>query len=73
MGLEWNRKHPEKIAKYNYRCAYCGKQCALTVDHVIPISKGGKHSPNNVVPACIGCNDRKGIKLWTPKVFRKAS
>ena len=60
------------IRKYNYRCAYCGKRCYLTQDHIIPLNKDGKHSPNNVVPACSECNTKKGIKLWQPKVFRRA-
>ena len=44
-------------------CLYCGKQyaeSALTRDHVIPISKGGKDRWRNVVTACRSCNTRKG-------------
>lgn len=59
------------VRKYNYRCAYCGKRCVLTQDHVIPVSKKGEHSPYNVVPACAECNSKKGVKLWKPRVFRK--
>jgi hypothetical protein len=51
------------LAEANGHCAYCGKQTEhLTLDHVIPLSKGGQHSANNVVPACGHCNDSKGIK-----------
>lgn len=60
------------IRRYNYRCAYCGKRCILTQDHVVPVSKGGEHSPYNIVPACIECNIKKGVKLWQPRIFRKA-
>lgn len=59
------------VRKYNYRCAYCGRKCYLTVDHVIPVSKGGEHSPCNIVPACVECNSKKGVKLWKPKMFRR--
>ncbi|MGE0529080.1 MAG: HNH endonuclease, partial [Bdellovibrionales bacterium] len=34
----------------------------LTVDHVIPLSKGGRHEWTNVVTACSECNNRKGDK-----------
>ncbi|MCK5604322.1 HNH endonuclease [Candidatus Pacearchaeota archaeon] len=65
------------LKTHNYRCAYCGilgkdtKQKYLTQDHVIPIDKGGEHSPENIVPACLSCNCKKGNKLnWlTPKMF----
>jgi 5-methylcytosine-specific restriction endonuclease McrA len=34
----------------------------LTIDHVVPISKGGQHTWTNVVTACSQCNNRKGDK-----------
>lgn len=49
------------LALYNGHCAYCGKKTErLTLDHVRPLSKGGKHSKDNVVPACFHCNSSKG-------------
>jgi 5-methylcytosine-specific restriction endonuclease McrA len=42
------------------RCQYCGSKKQLTIDHIIPRSKGGKHSWDNVVIACATCNSRKG-------------
>lgn len=44
-----------------YTCAYCGKtgQSDLTIDHVLPRSRGGKSSYNNCVAACFSCNQRK--------------
>ncbi|MCB9026447.1 MAG: HNH endonuclease [Bdellovibrionaceae bacterium] len=48
-----------------YQCQYCQSyfhKKNLTVDHVHPISKGGKHCWNNVVTACNKCNNRKGSK-----------
>ncbi|MFA5376392.1 MAG: HNH endonuclease [Dehalococcoidia bacterium] len=45
---------------YKHKCVYCGKKLKnLTMDHVIPISKGGGHTKENVVPACKSCNSRK--------------
>src|SRR5213082_2836755 len=48
-------------------CAYCGKQvgaAALTMDHVVPVARGGHSARGNVVAACKECNNRK--KLLTP-------
>lgn len=46
---------------YNDRCVYCGK-LAISQDHVIPMIRGGSHTADNVVPACISCNSSKGAK-----------
>lgn len=45
--------------RYNYRCVYCGKKKPLTRDHIIPLSKGGGLTKENVVPACKSCNSSK--------------
>ena len=48
------------------RCQYCGRKFPtsdLSLDHVIPISRGGKSTWENVVCACLNCNVRKGSKL----------
>jgi len=51
----------EILEVHNHRCAYClCNDRPLTMDHVIPISKGGEHSADNIVPACRPCNSRKG-------------
>lgn len=50
------------LAEAQGHCAYCDKEAKLTLDHVIPLSKGGKHSKDNVVPACEHCNCSKGNK-----------
>ena len=50
-------------AKYGDICVGCG--CAdqpLTVDHVIPISKGGADAAHNIQPLCQSCNSHKGTK-----------
>ena len=63
-------------------CAYCRKYLKaseLTVDHVIPVSRGGRSTWGNTVTACARCNQRKadrmpheaGMKLWIePKTPR---
>ena len=51
------------LKKFENRCAYCGTSDAcLTMDHFIPISKGGKTIIENIVPACISCNSSKQNK-----------
>lgn len=49
--------------QFHHRCAYCRQGKPLTQDHVIPLSKGGSHTKENVVPACRSCNGRKGNRL----------
>ncbi len=47
-------------------CHYCGGSfpaASLTMDHVVPIIRGGKSTPGNVVPACKECNSKKGYLL----------
>ncbi|MBW8050752.1 MAG: HNH endonuclease [Cytophagales bacterium] len=43
-----------------HKCQYCSSRSNLTLDHVIPISKGGNSSWENLVTACKKCNARKG-------------
>jgi 5-methylcytosine-specific restriction endonuclease McrA len=48
-------------------CGYCGNSVApgtLTMDHVVPVARGGRTTRGNVVAACKECNTRK--KLMTP-------
>ncbi len=48
-------------------CHYCGKRVgadSLTLDHVVPVSRGGTSTKGNVVPACEACNKTK--KYLTP-------
>ena len=57
------------LRRDSHRCAYC-KRTANTVDHVQPKSKGGTDSWENLVAACLRCNNSKGDKTlnemgWT--------
>jgi 5-methylcytosine-specific restriction endonuclease McrA len=45
------------------KCQYCGSTRSLTIDHVIPKSKGGGDTWDNLVVACCSCNAKKGDKL----------
>jgi 5-methylcytosine-specific restriction endonuclease McrA len=45
-------------------CHWCGtKLDAITIDHVIPIARGGSHTPDNLVAACLRCNSSKRERL----------
>lgn len=48
------------LEEFSHACAYCLRQdVKLTMDHVVPISKGGAHTVGNIVPACKSCNSKK--------------
>jgi 5-methylcytosine-specific restriction endonuclease McrA len=54
------------LARDAYTCQYCGREShGLTVDHVIPRSRGGSSAWDNIVAACAPCNRRKGNRLPT--------
>jgi 5-methylcytosine-specific restriction endonuclease McrA len=50
----------EVLRRDNHACQYCGSTKHLTLDHVLPRSKGGPHTWDNVVAACERCNAFKG-------------
>lgn len=52
----------EIVEKYGGKCLCCGRVGNITMDHVIPISKGGPHSAANIQPLCGSCNSSKGTK-----------
>lgn len=44
------------------KCVYCGSTRQITIDHIIPASRGGKHTWDNLVCACVKCNAKKGAR-----------
>ena len=59
------REWEELCEKYNYTCLRCGlsgSDVYLTVDHVIPVSKGGTNTIENIQPLCGSCNSKKNNK-----------
>ncbi len=53
----------EVFIRDRYTCQYCGRHMHdLTIDHVVPKSRGGDHTWENLVSACKTCNHRKGGK-----------
>jgi 5-methylcytosine-specific restriction endonuclease McrA len=61
QGLRFNRRNV--FARDGNQCQYCGRgfpTSELSLDHVVPRSRGGITSWENIVCACVGCNVRKG-------------
>lgn len=57
----------------NFTCQYCGRRCTsdhLSVDHVVPRSRGGSTTWENCVLACVGCNARKADRTVIEAGFR---
>jgi len=58
-----------KLESRQSTCAYCGRPFSSvlrpTIDHVMPLSKGGTHTKKNIVLCCQSCNSEKGNR-WVP-------
>ncbi len=52
----------EVLKRDGHACQYCGSKRKLTLDHVLPQSRGGRHTWNNVVTACEPCNQSKAAR-----------
>lgn len=70
---EWRRLK----ARYRGCCAYCAQPCeSLQMDHVIPLAKGGRHAPANILPACPSCNISKRdnlLSVWRARQRKEVS
>lgn len=62
----WKRRVSKAV------CGYCGRPTApkgLTMDHIVPVARGGRSTKGNVIPACKACNTKKKQMLpmeWDP-------
>ena len=50
------------LSGFDNKCAYCGSENDMSIDHIIPISKEGTSHIYNLLPACRQCNRKKGVK-----------
>ena len=72
--INYHNKKDLKISRQRiyqrdgYQCVYCGTYKNLTIDHVIPKSRGGANSWENMTTCCFDCNSKKGNK--TPEEAR---
>jgi len=78
------REHRKRVEIYNKtggRCYFCGRELEInplyptdnemTIDHLIPRSKGGSNKYANKVPACKYCNNLKSNRMITDKLSYK--
>ncbi|NIA11907.1 MAG: HNH endonuclease [Nitrospiraceae bacterium] len=69
LNRHWAREFPTRKAIFirdNFTCAYCGKVLSdseITVDHVVPKSRGGSWTWGNLCTCCKKCNQKKGDRL----------
>lgn len=66
VGFNKTKFSPTKrriFERDRHTCQYCGSKKDLTLDHVVPKSKGGDNSWTNLVTACYICNNTKGNRL----------
>jgi 5-methylcytosine-specific restriction endonuclease McrA len=66
---DWRRL----IARFDHRCAYCGVAAPLAQEHVIPLSRGGRHAIGNLLPVCRFCNTSKHKRLLVEWRFKQRS
>jgi 5-methylcytosine-specific restriction endonuclease McrA len=58
----WRKIRERTLARDGYLCQYCG-DTATTVDHIVPVTKGGTDEDFNLTSACNQCNSRKGNRM----------
>ncbi|HFJ9472599.1 TPA: HNH endonuclease signature motif containing protein [Bacillus paranthracis] len=59
----------ETLEYFNHKCSYCDSSEELYQEHVIPLSKGGSYTKQNIIPACLFCNSSKhnnDLEKWYP-------
>lgn len=62
--VHWSQQDlNRRFAEFGNRCAYCGSASKTTIDHFIPLSKGGSDCIGNILPACKSCNSSKHNNL----------
>lgn len=55
-------------------CHYCGQKFAakeLTMDHIVPVARGGTSTQGNIVPACKDCNAKKKLETPVEQLLKK--
>lgn len=60
------------LSKTNNRCAHCGTPLSIssmTIDHFIPVSRGGNNDLDNIIPLCFECNQNKDSMVVQPSAY----
>jgi 5-methylcytosine-specific restriction endonuclease McrA len=58
---DYQRLRPEVLKRDRFICRYCGRK-AKTVDHVVPLARGGASTMENMIAACVSCNSARGAR-----------
>lgn len=66
-----NRHRQTVFTRDNHQCVYCGSPDQLTLDHIVPVSRGGSDDIENLVTCCHRCNSIKGAR--TPEEWLQAT
>jgi len=53
-----------RLEYHGHQCRYCRRTGPMQIEHMIPLSRGGANFPSNLVPACKGCNTKKGTRTY---------
>lgn len=62
-----------KQQRHRGLCRYCGQRFPpdqLSMDHIVPLARGGKSTRGNIVPACTDCNRRKNLETPADTALR---
>ena len=59
------------MQKWDGKCAYCGSDCKLEIEHLVPKSRGGSNRVSNLVMACRKCNESKSTKTLEEFLSKK--
>lgn len=64
VGFFTPREWRDLCAKFGNRCACCRQDAPLTIDHIVPVSRGGSSYIDNIQPLCLPCNRRKATRTF---------
>lgn len=60
---QYNKVLNKLLHKYNFQCVACSSTDNLTIDHIMPVSKGGSDDLSNLQILCKSCNSKKGSRV----------
>lgn len=63
------------LDRFGGKCAKCGSRESVEMDHVVPLARGGLHTPENTQPLCRSCNRRKSTRIadYRSNLYKNAS
>jgi 5-methylcytosine-specific restriction endonuclease McrA len=67
IGEITSKQWHEILKQHNFSCAICGSKDDICIDHIIPLSRGGTNTKDNIEPLCRSCNSKKGNSTETQK------